>query len=202
MNNQIVKFGLILSIVCVIAAGLLATVNLATREKIKQQRFAEQQAALKEVMPQAESFTPVKDGEDVLYYQAKDFGKNVIGYCFLAQGKGYSSIIEAMAGMDIKGVISGVKIISHNETPGLGSKIAAIDDETTLFDAMTGRAKDKPKPKPWFGQRFSGKNVSGLEKEVDAISGATISSSAVIKAVKEKAEATLKLINENHYAAH
>lgn len=194
MNNQIVKFGLILSIICVIASGFLSTVNLATREKIKQQKFAEQQAALKEVMPQAESFEPVKDGEAIFYYRALDSAKNIIGYCFLAQGKGYSSVIEAMAGMDTKGVISGIKILSHNETPGLGSKITAIDDETTLFDAMTGRERTKPKPKPWFGQRFSGKNATELEKKVEAITGATISSGAVIKAVEKKAREVLELV--------
>ena len=66
------RYGLILAFICVVAAGLLAGVNALTRPLILAQMKAEEQAALKEVMPSAARFTEIKSAADqeVLYYKA------------------------------------------------------------------------------------------------------------------------------------
>lgn len=185
--NNVVKFSLILFLICFFASAFLSGVNFLTKEKIAFQKYQAEQEALLEVMPEAAEFETVKKGKDVLYYKALGKDKNILGFCFIAFGKGYSSAIETMVGMKKDGEITAIKILSQSETPGLGAKITELASSVTLFEAFSGRAKNDEKLKPWFAKRFSSKNISELDK-IDTISGATISSNAVIKSVKEKAE--------------
>ena len=160
--KEMIRYGLILAAICIIASGLLAGVNNLTKPLIIRQAQLEEQASLKAIFPQAETFQPIKKDESIIYYQALD--KNGIrqGVVFKAFGKGYSSTVEAMAGMLEDGTITAIKVVAQNETPGLGSKIT--------------EAK--------FLEQFSNKkDLSGVQ----AISGATISSKTVINAVGKKA---------------
>lgn len=163
--REIVRYGLTLASICAVATGSLAAVNSLTRPKIIAQARAEEDAGLKEVLPDAENFQPVKSGEEIIYYKACGKEGRFIGAAFKASAKGYSSVIEVLAGMTDKGVITAIKILSQNETPGLGAGVA----------------------EPSFTGRFVNKDIRDLNN-VEAISGATISSQAVIEAVKKKAE--------------
>ena len=98
------------------------------------------------------------------YYKGYDKDNKFAGIVFKASGKGYSSDIESLVGMAKGGRVTGIKITSLNETPGLGSKVAEPD----------------------FLSLFKGKDTSQLPR-AQAITGATISSSAVIKSVSKKA---------------
>ncbi len=171
--KEMVKYGLTLAAICVIASGLLATVNSVTRGKIFAQAHAEENASLKEVLPQAARFEAVKSGDNILYYKGYDAGGNPVGVAFKAAGKGYSSDIETMAGMDNNGKITAIKVISLNETPGLGSRVA-----------------EKP-----FTSGFAGQTADDLGN-VQAITGASISSRAVINSVKAKAAEVIKLLKQ------
>lgn len=188
------KYGLILTVVCVVAGGLLAGVNRLTRPLILTRIEEEKKAGLKEVLSSADSFEAVKEGDNILYYRAFDKDKNVIGVAFVASAKGYSSDIETMVGMLNDGTINAIKILQQNETPGLGTRIQEVKDDTTIFDALAGKKSDGIN-RPWFQQQFTSKKLEELN-QVDAISGATISSSAVIKSVKEKSEEMKQLIQE------
>jgi electron transport complex protein RnfG len=169
--KEMVRYGLVLSIICIVAAGLLAGVNSLTKGKILQQAQAEEEASLKEVMPAGVSFEAIKSGSEILYYKAYDGSKNFIGVAFKASGKGYSSIIETMVGMLKNGTITAIKVLSQNETPGLGARVSEPD--------FTGQFKDK-------------KDLN----EIEAITGATISSKAVMDSVQKKAE-EIKLLIKN-----
>lgn len=171
-------------LICALASGLLATANFFTKERIKIAAQKEEESALKEVLPQAEKFEAVASGDKADYYKAYDTGGRLIGVAFIASAKGYSSVIEAMVGMRLDGTINAVKIISQNETPGLGSKITEAKSEMTIFDLFKG--KKKGLAKPWFPAAFSQKSIEDIS-QVQAISGATISSSAVINSVRERA---------------
>jgi len=180
--REMIRYGLILAIICLIAAGLLAGVNLLTKVKIVSQAQAEEISSLKEVMPEGNDFEAVKSGNDILYYKVYDLNKSFVGVAFKASGKGYSSIIETMVGMRKDGTITAIKVVAQNETPGLGSRVAEPD----------------------FLKQFIGKNLySQVEDEggkkgftigVDAITGATISSSAVVYSIQNKAKEIQGLI--------
>ena len=163
--REMIRYGLTLAIICIVASGLLAGVNVLTKHRITAQAQAEEDSSLKEVLPAAESFLPVKSGEEIIYYKALDKEKNLLGVAFRASGKGYSSSIETMVGMLKDGTIKAIKVLSQNETPGLGARVAE--------SSFTGR--------------FSDKKAQDLSA-VEAITGATISSRAVIDSVKKKAQ--------------
>lgn len=171
--KEMVRYGFILALICTVAAGLLASMNLLTNYRILAQARTEEEAALREVMPEGIEFNPVKFGNEVIYYQAYGAKKELIGAVFKASGKGYSSTIETMVGMFKDGMINTIKILSQNETPGLGIRIT----------------------EPAFTGRFSRKNIQGLA-DIQAISGATISSKAVMDSVRKKAEEIQSLIKD------
>jgi len=173
--KEMARYGFILALICVIAAGLLAVVNTLTAPKILAAAQAEEQAALKEVMPLAVKFSAVKSTDkEVLYYQAFDNQEKLMGFVFKAGGKGYSSVIETMAGIFLDGKISAIKIISLNETPGLGMRVKE-DQFTAQFNHQDSL------------------DLSGVE----AITGATISSRAVMNSVMKKAQEIKALIKND-----
>lgn len=88
------------------------------------------------------------------------------GKTVLVSPRGYGGPIEMLVGIDEKGRVSGVKILNQRETPGLGANIV----------------------KPEFLKQFVGKSVSDPlipKKDIDAITGATISSRGVCEGVRE-----------------
>ncbi len=171
--KEMMRYGFILALICVVASASLAVVNYLTKSRIIALAKAEEEASLKEVLPLSEHFEPVKSGNDIIYYKAYNKDGKFIGVAFKAQGKGYSSTIETMTGMTKEGTITAIKILSQNETPGLGARVA----EST------------------FTGQFANKNIQGLN-EVQAITGATVSSNAVIDSVKKKAEEIRALIKD------
>ena len=169
--KETLRYGFILAVICAVASGLLAGMNSITQAKIIAQARAEEVSALKEVMPQGEDFEPIKKGQDVIYYKVSNGEGKFIGVAFKASGKGYSGVVETLVGMSKDGTILAIKILSQNETPGLGVRIA----------------------EPSFTGKFTNKNIQDLSG-VQAITGATISSKAVINSVQEKAREIQALI--------
>lgn len=168
----VVRYGLILGVICLLSAGLLALVNAITQPKIFAQIIEEENRTLLEVLPEAASFEPVEDvNKEVIYYKGFNKDKTLVGVAFKAQGKGYSSTIETMAGINLDGKINAIKVTNQSETPGLGVRITENS----------------------FRGQFKGKAVQDLSR-IQAIAGATISSKAVIDSVKEKSEEVLKLL--------
>ncbi len=161
--KEITRYGLILGAICFVSSGILAVVNAVTEPRIEIEEKKEEQLALKEVMPDSANFEQaLKDGE-FLYYKAYDSAGRLNGFVVKSKSKGYSSDIEAMTGLGLNLEITNVKILSQNETPGLGTRVT----------------------EPKFLGQFRGKGLGAIGN-VDTITGATISSNSVIKAVQSK----------------
>ncbi|MFH1692183.1 MAG: RnfABCDGE type electron transport complex subunit G [Candidatus Omnitrophota bacterium] len=193
-KNNYFRYAATLAIICLAASGLLSVVFNITQPKILEQQSKEEAKSLKDVYPAASEFEPVKEGENVVYYKAFNKDKDVLGYVFKASKKGYSSMIVTMVGMDTKGNIVRIKVLSQNETPGLGSKINEVIVKETLWDILLKKAKMGSLPQPWFEERFNGKKAADLSQEVDTITGATISSKAVIDSVQSKAKEIMEKV--------
>lgn len=187
-------YGLKLGFVCLMATALLATVNSITSPKIKLQAQKELEESLKEILPQGEKFAAVKKDNEIIYYKVFDKKGEFLGVAFKVSAKGYSSIIETMVGMTKDGTINAIKVLNHNETPGLGSRITEVKEDTTIFEVMKGK-KSMGIKKPWFQEQFSNKKDSEIAG-ISAITGATISSQSVITAVKNKVVEIQKLIKQ------
>jgi electron transport complex protein RnfG len=185
-------YGLKLGLVCLVATGLLAIVNSITLPKIKLQADEELEESLKEVLAQGEKFEAVKKGDEIIYYRAFDKEGNFLGAAFKVSAKGYSSIIETMVGMTKDGTINAIKVLNHNETPGLGSRITEVKKDNTILDVISGKKSGAVK-KPWFQEQFSNKKIAEVSN-IQVITGATISSKAVIDSVNKKTQEIRELL--------
>jgi len=182
-KNNFLRYSATLFIICVIASGLLSSVYTLTKDKIQAQVDLEKQQSLQEVLPRATEFRAT-ESEGATYYTGYDAQGNIVGYAFLAQKRGYSSDIVTMVGITADGTIQGIKILSQNETPGLGSKIVEVKEDKTIWSVLAKKIKIAAPAKPWFQEQFIGKNMRRIEG-VETITGATISSQAVIDSIEE-----------------
>ncbi len=158
-----------LLIICLVSTALLAVTNSVTMEKIALNATETEKASRMLVLPEGKNYGEVKALESGLTYcVGTDDSGNEVGYVFTSGAKGYGGTVSIMVGMDLTGTITGVEILSHSETPGLGANAV----------------------KPEFKERFVGKSgeltvnkTSNDAQNVQAITAATITSKAVISAV-------------------
>ena len=116
------------------------------------------------------------DAEDDIYTIKTD-GKK-IGYAFIATGQGYGGDIDILVGLEDETTIKSISIISQKETPGLGTRIT----ESPFIDNFNGL-------------KINDAQLSRDDGKVDAITGSTISSRAVVDAVRTTALEKVKLLN-------
>jgi electron transport complex protein RnfG len=190
----ILKFAFILFLVNLIAASILAVTYNFTKSGIEKQENLIKEEALKQVMPEkiGDRIEPVvKDGIIKYWKVFKGDNAQVQGYIYVTKKYGYSSVIETMVGIKKDGTITGVRVISQNETPGLGAKIVEIVSSKTLLSSLkeifTKEKRLEEAMSPYFTEQFTNRNVKGLELSrggIQAITGATISSRAVLDSIK------------------
>jgi electron transport complex protein RnfG len=144
-----------------------------TRDKIIAQEQLKLEQRLQETFPEMSSY----EFEDDIYTIYSD-GEQ-IGYAFVAVGKGYGGDINILVGLEDENTVKGITIISQEETPGLGTRIA----ESPFIDQFLGIDIDDVA-------------LSKDGGKVDAITGSTISSAAVVDAVRVTALEKVKQIKE------
>ena len=198
-KDSIIKLGLVLMVICFVAGTALAVTYRLTKVKIEEQSQAQQLNALKVVLPQAAEFSEPKSGVDIEYYEGLDKEQRVVGYAFIGKAKGYSSTINVVVGIDPEGTITGIKITEQKETPGLGTKAVEVPVTRTFWQAILGQGGSEAPRRPWFEEQFTGKILKDLkvitgktDTEIQALTGATITSKAVTKAVRESIEKFMK----------
>jgi len=179
--REIVKLSTVLMLYTLVAGALLAFVYIKTSPIIESNKMASSGDTVRiQVLPGMDGgFEQKGERSEFPYWIGyMDAGrKKPGGYILIARGKGYSSTIETMVGVDIEGTVTGVKVLFQQETPGLGDKIEEIRSGE---DA------------PWFTRQFIGKSTLDnltLTKDggvIDAITGATISSGAVTNSIKNE----------------
>jgi electron transport complex protein RnfG len=166
-----------LVLVAVVAAGLLATTDIYTREPIAQAQREFLHKALQQVLPQhandpqIDVITLGKDKEQVVIYPAKDAEKTVIGLAWeVVAPDGYSGTIRILVGVRPEGRVHAIRVTFHRETPGLGDGIVGNAEWLASF---IGRGLE--------GTKWAVKKDGG---DFDQFTGATITPRAVVKAVK------------------
>ncbi|MDP3142780.1 MAG: RnfABCDGE type electron transport complex subunit G [Candidatus Omnitrophota bacterium] len=173
-----IRYGIILLVICLCASLVLSLTYKITHAKIEAQEVETEKDLLDDVFPQAATFEDkMLDGKR--YYIAEKDGQE-LGYIIKVEAGGYSSTIVMLAGFDKTGKIEGVEVLSQQETPGLGAKIAEV------------KAGEK---KPWFLKQFAGKRIEEVDlKNIHAITAATITSKAATDAVRTSVEEFLAKI--------
>lgn len=199
-KSSIIMNTLVLFVVTFIAVLALAVVNQVTKEPIKQAEINARAEVYKVVYPDAQGFGEIENAAELIENSAQmlteagydgcfvndalsvtDASGSIAGYVIAATSpNGYGGELQAALGIDKDGNITGFNIVSHSETAGLGSKCAEPD----------------------FTSQFAGKPAAVLEytksgasadNEIDAISGATIST----KAATEAANAAIVFYQSN-----
>ena len=175
--NSMVRLGGTLLAISAIAALALGATNQVTAPVIEQRNIQANNELRKAVLPEAKEFKEMKEdtykglGDDLIaeVYEGLD-GSEVVGYTLKAKPSGYGGEIEVMVGISSEGQVTGVDIGNMSETAGLGAK-----------------AKDDA-----FKGQYKGKTAEPLEvatgsttadNQILAISGATITSTAVTTGV-------------------
>jgi electron transport complex protein RnfG len=113
--------------------------------------------------------------EPVTVYRARRGGRPVAAVLTPTAPAGYSGPIRLLVGIRADGTLSGVRVVAHRETPGLGDKIEVERDDWIL--GFAGRSLQDPPPARWAVERDGG--------VFDQFTGATITPRAVVSAVRD-----------------
>ena len=177
--KYIIKLTVTLFVTCVIVAGLLGLVNSVTEGPIAEKNKTKTAAAIQEVLPEMEGSPAVVELTDEMTAAASGAGAtiteayeaqaggSVIGYALKIVASGSQGNIEMMVGVDAEGVVTGVSIVKNSETSGIGSKV--MSNENGVLDQFIGKS--------------AADGTLSVGKNVDAISGATVSSRGVTTGV-------------------
>lgn len=180
---KIIKPGIILLIICAVAAALLGAVNAVTLAPIAEQT-AKKTAEAMEVVFEGAEFGGSVDvsisgsdldtaGEDlsdavITSYAEAMVDGSAAGYAVSVQTNGYGGTLSMMVGIDSEGVITGVSVIDMSETAGLGANC-----QTEWIDQYQGKV----------APITVSKTGAQGDSQIDAITSATITSKAVTRGV-------------------
>jgi electron transport complex protein RnfG len=179
--NTTMKMILVLTLITILSGGVLSTWDGVTRPKIELHKLEALKAAIAEVLPAYDDYKEINTGGMTLYIAQTSGSDMPAGIAFEAVGNGFQGKVSIMVGVDsLFNSITGLKVLEQVETPGLGTKI--VTDPTN---------KNNP---AWFTDQFktipTDKEIEVVknqkpskENEIQAITGATISSKAVVKII-------------------
>lgn len=180
--KEVVKITSVLTLVCFICALLLSVVYGLANKKIEINKERRVNEALTTLAPEAARVEKITIGEETIY-KLFDQEENLIGYGFIASGQGYQGKIKMMVvGDKSLEYLKGIEVIESLETPGLGAKI----QEDPFKDQFKGLkvAEDM----------VYVKDEVERAGQIKAITGATVSSRAVVNILNTKIKEIRELI--------
>ncbi len=161
------------TVLVLVTIGVISAVSISFMAKyaypiIEKNREKALQQAIITLLPKAVRFETV-DEKDKIYQGLTDDGK-IAGFAFVGEGGGYQGIIKMMIGISADWKrLKGIVILENLETPGLGAKIVT-DEFRSQFEGL-------PVQKPI---EYVQNKAPEEPNEIRAITGATISSRAVV----------------------
>lgn len=165
----------VLTIIGFISGAALVLMYEYANPLIQDNQEKEKKEAIFKIFPQAKRYNETRISDEAVF-EVKDAAGRTLGYAFLAEGNGYQGAIKIMAGIkpDLKSLV-GIEILESQETPGLGQEITG-DEFKAQFKGLLASPeityiKNKSPEKP---------------NEIQAITGATVSSSAIVSILNEK----------------
>lgn len=172
---------LVLAAICLIVSLALSSTNSLTEDKIEKINALNTKKAMSRVL-KAETYTE-KTLDNITYYEAID-GNGVIGYIFITSANGYGGEVKVMTAVLPDNTVKAVEILDvSSETPGLGQNATKKE----FYGQFSGLSNNITVVK-------SGANTE--ESEINAITGATITSRAVTKAVNEALDTCKEISTE------
>ncbi|OGC23297.1 hypothetical protein A2291_06515 [candidate division WOR-1 bacterium RIFOXYB2_FULL_42_35] len=180
--NKLVRMIVVLTVIGLISGGILALVYNLSLPKIIANQEAETKAAIFKVLPETKSYKKIISG-DLAYFDCFADNGEKIGTAILCQGNGYQGVIKLLVGVNADfSRFTGMTVLEQLETPGLGAKIATQDFESQFKQLAT-------KPPIEYVKNMKPEK----DNQIEAITGATISSRAVVNIINKTVEKLLEL---------
>ncbi len=179
--KYIIRLTVTLLVTCVVVAGLLGLVNKVTEPNIAAINQAKTEQAMKAVVADPENSTfsealglteemtaaATNAGGTLTEAYEVQLGGESVGYAFKVVAGGSQGNIEMMVGVDAVGAVTGVSVVDHSETAGIGTRVT--DNENGVLDQFKGKS--------------AADGTLAVGTNVDAITGATVSSRGVTAGV-------------------
>jgi len=189
MKIEHLQMFIVLGAVCLFSAVSLSVMYNFTKTPIYENQQKELQNAILKVLPKVKSYKEIKKTETITIYKGEDKNKNTIGYALVGEGNGFQGKIKLIVGLDknLKSFL-GMEVLESSETPGLGTRVGEepfkeqVKNLKLGGDIPIGIVKDEKSKK---------------ETDVQAITGATISSTAVVSILNNIVEEITMDINRN-----
>ncbi len=193
MKESISRNSLLLGLFALVTAGLLAGTNESTKDRIQAAERKAAQKALLEIVPlERHSNDLLLDTVKIPAEYWESLGLDLGGEINIARAEGeavaaiipavapdgYSGKIKLIVGINLDGSVAGVRVLSHNETPGLGDKIDLKKGPWIL--SFNGKSLADPGPDAWQVKKDGG--------QFDQLTGATITPRAVVNQVRRTLE--------------
>ncbi|WP_341503649.1 electron transport complex subunit RsxG [Gallaecimonas sp. GXIMD4217] len=181
------KNGLILGGFALVATALLAGTHALTKDRIARQKAQQTLVVLNTLIPEARHDNDLYDdctlvrsrqylgaSEPMPVYLARKEGQPVAAAIEAIAPDGYNGAIALIVGIDYQSeTVTGVRVLEHKETPGLGDKVEIRKSDWVL--SFEGLAPESEKDATWAVRKDGGR--------FDQFTGATITPRAVVKAV-------------------
>lgn len=175
----ILKVAGTLTVIALVVAALLGVVNNVTKDKIAEQDAENTRIAMSAVAPEGSEFGDKMDISDAVAAAASAQGGKIVemypmtnggadaGYVVKVSASGSQGTITMMVGVDANKAITGISVISHSETSGIGTKVVGNEPNSAGVPVLD----------QFIGMSGSGSLVVG--KNVIAVSGATVSTKGI-----------------------
>ena len=168
--NKVFKPIVVLALICIVVTGALAATNSVTAPIIEEATRLAEEKSRTELLPEAEGFEEITgvsvDNVSAIYKSTND-----VGVVITSSAKGYGGDVVVMTAISPDGTIKQIKVTEQAETKGIGSKVADT---------------------PSYWENYKGLDAGDalvLNQDVDAVTSATVSSTALINAVNAAIEA-------------
>jgi electron transport complex protein RnfG len=169
LKSSLTNMLVVLTVIAIVAAGVLASVNAVTAPQIKKINAENLAAGIKAVMGSDEiQVSEPWEKDAFVVYDIDDKDGNKLGKAVVTAENGFSGAIKVLVGFNTEGDILGYTVLEHAETPGLGAKA-----------------------NEWFQDKIIGMNpgksnftVSKDGGDVDAITASTVTSRAFLRAIQ------------------
>lgn len=169
-KNDIIKPVAVLLAICIIIPLALSLTNKITKDKIAELDEKNSRETMANLI-EADSFTECEFGENEFTYHTAVKGGATVGFIFKTAEKGYGGDVSVMTAVNTDGTVKSVAILDvSGETPGLGQNAA----KESFYSQYEGKKS---------GISLLKNGADSAKNEVNAVTGATITSTAVNKAV-------------------
>ena len=121
---------------------------------------------------------PTLSREDILVYRARQGNEPVAVVMTPVEAPGYAGVIKLIVGIKADGSLGGIRVLAHNETPGLGDKVE--ENRSDWINGFAGKSLDNPAPERWKVKRDGG--------NFDQFTGATVTPRSIVVTAKQTLE--------------